>query len=75
MSMKFKNWLTKEGFTEPVPLGDIARRGDLVTGGENGCEDVPMGMKSVCQRPTSAFHTDKLPQEKRRRKKKFRGLG
>lgn len=51
----FKKWL--ERLDEPPPLGDPARRPDLIRGGEGGCEHLPMGVRSMCTPTTSAFPT------------------
>lgn len=68
--MNFKEWLRiTEGLTagEPLPLGDVARRHDLIKGGLGGCENLPMGVRSMCEPTTSAFPTGKLPKKKRKR--------
>lgn len=65
ISMDFKKWF--ERFSEPLPLGDPARRSDLIRGGLNGCENVPIGMRPACQPTTSAFPTYRLPKKSRGR--------
>lgn len=68
--MKFSEWLKfNERFTEPPPLGDPARRPDLIRGGLDGCSNVPSGMKSACQPTTSAFPTYSLAKQKKMRKR------
>lgn len=69
--MNFKKWFT-ERFDFPPNNGDIARRPDLIKGGESGCEDVPMGMKPMCQPTTSAFPTYSLPKKKKSAKADFK---
>lgn len=67
--MEFKKWLKFiERFSEPLSLGDISRRPDLIKAGTGGCPDLPMGMRTACQPTTSAFPTYELP-----KKKKIRG--
>lgn len=72
--MKFKEWLK---FVEDInaqggflPLGDPARRPDLIKAGTGGCQDLPLGMRSACQPTTSAFPTYELPIKKSKRMKK-----
>lgn len=65
--MEFKKWL--ERFSEPLPLGDPARRPDLIRGGLDGCtgeapNNLPMGVKSMCRPITSAFQTYKKKAKK-----------
>jgi len=59
--MNFKEWLKSEGFTEPPPLGDPARRYDLVKGGLSR-KDIPPQMRD--EPITSAFPTYSLKQGK-----------
>lgn len=72
---KFKNWL--EGLMEPPRLGDVSRRGDLIGGGLDGCtgdgpNNLPMGVRGMCQKPTSAFQTYSLPKGQKKQKKQKR---
>ena len=64
--MGFKAWLrtiersTLEGLTagQDPPLGDIARSYFIIGGdADGGCLDLPMGVRSMCKKPTSAFKT------------------
>jgi hypothetical protein len=65
--MKFKEWLIiNEKFTEAPPLGDPARRPDLIKGGLGGCPELPMGVRSMCQPTTSAFQTGTIKKRSKR---------
>lgn len=59
---KFKKWLM-ERTTEQLPYGDVSKNQDL-RGGLDSCENMPIGVKSMCQSPTSAIPSFKIKKSK-----------
>lgn len=59
----FKEWLL-ERITDPLPYGDVTKNQDL-RGGMDSCETQPIGVRTMCQSPTSAMPTFKKPKSRR----------